>query len=112
MFPVANQFGGDRIGWVMHPSGQVWTIATHIEETSEEQRRERWSSIQSGSEGGVTRPPRETAESVHQSELRGWGLRLGLFGFPEIDAGGLLRNVQGADVRQRVQIDYFHCARV
>ena len=40
------------------------------------------------------------------------GLRLGRFCFPEIDTGGLLRNVQGADIRERVQIDYFHCARI
>ncbi|HEV3307245.1 MAG TPA: VOC family protein [Candidatus Sulfotelmatobacter sp.] len=48
LFPVANQFWGDRVGWVMDPSGHVWTIATHIEETSEDQRRQRWSNIQSG----------------------------------------------------------------
>lgn len=47
LFPVANQFWGDRIGWVMDPSGHVWTIATRIEETSEDQRRERWSNIRS-----------------------------------------------------------------
>jgi PhnB protein len=45
LFPVQNQFWGDRIGWVMDPSGHVWTIATHIEETSEDQRRDRWSNI-------------------------------------------------------------------
>jgi|SRR6266850_159184 len=43
LFPVKNQFWGDRIGWVMDPSGHVWTIATRVEETLEEQRRERWS---------------------------------------------------------------------
>ena len=25
--PIANQFWGDRMGWVMDPSGHVWTIA-------------------------------------------------------------------------------------
>jgi PhnB protein len=45
LLPVQDQFWGDRIGWVMDPSGHVWTIATRIEETSEEQRRDRWSSI-------------------------------------------------------------------
>jgi PhnB protein len=45
LFPVQNQFWGDRIGWVMDPSGHVWTIATRIEETSEDQRRDRWSNI-------------------------------------------------------------------
>lgn len=43
LFPVENQFWGDRIGWIMDPSGHVWTIATRVEETSENQRQERWS---------------------------------------------------------------------
>ena len=47
LIPVTNQFWGDRIGWVMDPSGHVWTIATRVEETSEDQRRERWSTIRS-----------------------------------------------------------------
>ena len=47
LIPVQNQFWGDRIGWVMDPSGHVWTIATRVEETSEDQRRERWSHISS-----------------------------------------------------------------
>jgi PhnB protein len=45
LFPVENKFWGDRIGWVMDASGHVWTIATRIEESSEEQRRDRWSNI-------------------------------------------------------------------
>jgi PhnB protein len=45
LFPVANQFWGDRLGWVMDPAGHVWTIATRIEETSEDQRRDRWSAL-------------------------------------------------------------------
>jgi len=46
LFPVANQFWGDRIGWVMDPSGHVWTIATRIEETTEEERQQRLSRLQ------------------------------------------------------------------
>jgi PhnB protein len=49
LFPVANQFWGDRIGWVMDPSGHVWTIATRIKETTEEERQARLSRIQAGS---------------------------------------------------------------
>ena len=49
LFPVENQFWGDRIGWIMDPSGHVWTIATRIEETTEEERQSRLSCIQSGS---------------------------------------------------------------
>jgi PhnB protein len=45
--PVETQFWGDRIGWVMDPSGHVWTIATRVEETTEAQRQDRWSTIRS-----------------------------------------------------------------
>ena len=48
LVPVANQFWGDRIGWIMDPSGHVWTIATRIEETTEGQRQERLSHILKG----------------------------------------------------------------
>ena len=43
LIPAQNQFWGDRIAWIMDPSGHVWTIATRVEETSEEEREERWS---------------------------------------------------------------------
>jgi PhnB protein len=52
LFPVENQFWGDRIGWVMDPSGHVWTVATRIEETSEGERKERWSDIVAGADPG------------------------------------------------------------
>jgi PhnB protein len=55
LFPVQNQFWGDRIGWVMDPSGHVWTVATRIEETTEGEREGRWSAIQAGSDPG--KPP-------------------------------------------------------
>ncbi len=45
LIPVANQFWGDRTAWVMDPSGHVWTIATRIEETTEEERKERLSGL-------------------------------------------------------------------
>jgi PhnB protein len=57
LFPVSNQFWGDRIGWVMDPSGHVWTIATRLEETTEEQRKGRWSGILTGSDSGVAPKP-------------------------------------------------------
>ena len=40
-----DQFWGDRTAWIMDPAGHVWTVATRIEESTEEERRERWSSI-------------------------------------------------------------------
>ncbi len=44
LVPAENQFWGDRIAWMMDPSGHVWTVATRIEETTEGERKERWSS--------------------------------------------------------------------
>ncbi len=43
--PLENQFWGDRIAWLMDPEGHVWTIASRIEATTEETRRDRWSAI-------------------------------------------------------------------
>ena len=43
--PVATHFWGDRLGWVQDPAGHMWTIATRVEETTEDQRSERWSKI-------------------------------------------------------------------
>lgn len=37
-----NQFWGDRIAWIMDPAGHVWTIASRIEDTTAEQRSDRW----------------------------------------------------------------------
>ena len=45
LVPVQDQFWGDRTGWVMDPSGHVWTIATRIEETSAPEKEQRWSRI-------------------------------------------------------------------
>jgi PhnB protein len=35
--PVTNQFYGDRSGTITDPFGHVWTIATHVEDVSEEE---------------------------------------------------------------------------
>jgi uncharacterized glyoxalase superfamily protein PhnB len=45
LIPAQNQFWGDRIAWIMDPSGHVWTVATRIEETTEQERTDRWSDI-------------------------------------------------------------------
>lgn len=45
LVPLQDQFWGDRIGWIMDPAGHVWTVASRIEETTAEQRTERWSEI-------------------------------------------------------------------
>jgi PhnB protein len=45
LVPAENQFWGDRVAWIMDPAGHVWTIATRVEETTEEERQDRWSSM-------------------------------------------------------------------
>jgi len=49
--PAQNQFWGDRTARIMDPSGHVWTVASRIEETTEEQRAKRWSDIRDESQG-------------------------------------------------------------
>lgn len=41
----ATQFWGDRTAWIVDPAGHVWTLATRVEDTTEEQRDERWTRI-------------------------------------------------------------------
>src|SRR5688500_18631786 len=43
--PVENQFWDGRIAGLMGPSGHVWTVATRIEETTAEERTNRWDKI-------------------------------------------------------------------
>ena len=42
LVPVETQFWGDRTGWIQDPAGHVWTIATRVEATTEQQRGARW----------------------------------------------------------------------
>ena len=48
LLQAKDQFWGDRTGRIMDPSGHVWTISSRVEETSSEEREERWSSIRQG----------------------------------------------------------------
>jgi PhnB protein len=43
LVPAQDQFWGDRTAWIMDPNGHVWTVATRVEETTEQQREARWS---------------------------------------------------------------------
>ena len=45
LLPPQDQFWGDRIAWIMDPAGHVWTLATRIEETTAQERADRWSAI-------------------------------------------------------------------
>ena len=47
--PPTNQFWGDRTAWIMDPSGHVWTVATRMEEPTEEERKARLAEIQAKS---------------------------------------------------------------
>ena len=41
-----NQFWGDRTAWIVDPSGHVWTLATRVEESSEDERQARLADLQ------------------------------------------------------------------
>jgi PhnB protein len=45
LMPPTNQFWGDRTAWFMDPSGHVWTIASRIEQTTEQERQDRHNRI-------------------------------------------------------------------
>jgi len=51
LIPAQNQFWGDRTARILDPSGHVWTVASRIEETTEEQRAQRWSGIREERQG-------------------------------------------------------------
>lgn len=46
--PPQNQFWGDRSASIMDPAGHVWTVAMRIEDTTAEQRTDRWSATMAG----------------------------------------------------------------
>jgi uncharacterized glyoxalase superfamily protein PhnB len=44
--PVSDMFWGDRWGMVASPCGNLWQIATHVEDVSPQQMAERASAAQ------------------------------------------------------------------
>jgi PhnB protein len=69
MVAVQTQFWGDRIGWLQDPAGHMWTIATRVEETTEDVRRERWSkTLPAGNPPELPRwgPKTKTVNCVHR----------------------------------------------
>ena len=46
--PVQDQFYGDRSGTLIDPFGHEWTIATHIEDVSEEEMNRRMAEMMQG----------------------------------------------------------------
>jgi PhnB protein len=64
LIPPKNQFWGDRTAWILDPAGHVWTIASRIEETSEQERKDRWSSILTDVERGRDPVPGAPSDAV------------------------------------------------
>jgi PhnB protein len=52
LMPLTDQFWGDRTAWIMDPSGHVWTVATRVDETTEEERQARLARIHAQSRAG------------------------------------------------------------
>jgi PhnB protein len=50
LMPLTNQFWGDRTAWFIDPSGHVWTAATRVEETTEEERQDRLNRLHKSAE--------------------------------------------------------------
>jgi PhnB protein len=44
--PVENQFYGDRSGFFEDPFGHLWGVATHVEDVSPEEMKERMKKMQ------------------------------------------------------------------
>jgi len=49
LMAAANQPWGDRIAWFVDPAGHVWTVATRVEETTQQQRDERLGTLMTDS---------------------------------------------------------------
>ena len=45
VFPVSDLPSGERYGGVRDACGNVWWIATHVEDVSEEEQRKRWAAF-------------------------------------------------------------------
>lgn len=45
LMPPADQFWGDRTAWIIDPCNHVWTVATRVEEPTEDERKARLEEI-------------------------------------------------------------------
>lgn len=45
--PTEDQFYGDRMGTILDPFGQMWSVATHIEDVSPEEMKKRMAKLAS-----------------------------------------------------------------
>jgi PhnB protein len=51
LHPVKNQFYGDRSGTLLDPFGHLWSVATHVEDVSPEEMKQRMTAAMSQSAG-------------------------------------------------------------
>lgn len=49
--PIADQFYGDRVGTIVDPFGQMWSVGTHIEDVSPEEMQKRMAKVSSQAAG-------------------------------------------------------------
>jgi PhnB protein len=49
--PVADQFYGDRMGSLLDPFGQIWSVGTHVEDVSPEEMKKRMNKMASQAAG-------------------------------------------------------------
>lgn len=73
IFPVADQFYGDRAGRLADPYGHVWIVATHIEDVSAEEirrRAETWMHASTSGPAAAT-PPVATQRIVPYLQVLG-----------------------------------------
>ena len=49
--PVADQFYGDRMGSIVDPFGQIWSVGTHVEDVSPEEMKKRMNKMTSQAAG-------------------------------------------------------------
>jgi len=54
--PLKDEFWGDRVGQIIDPAGQIWSLATHIEDVSPEELRKRGQEMLEKMMQGAGRP--------------------------------------------------------
>ena len=52
--PVEDQFYGDRSGFIQDPFGHLWGVATHREDVSPEEMKERMKKVMQAAEGKLS----------------------------------------------------------
>jgi PhnB protein len=52
VFPLQDQFWGDRYGQLRDPKGFVWAIATHLEDLTPEETQQRFEAVMASMGGG------------------------------------------------------------